>query len=478
MSWFKSGDPDLPVSVENVTRLDGRVPLQNAIPLGLQHVLAMFLANVAPMLIVASAAGLDSAETARLIQTTLLVAGVASIVQLYPVWRVGSGLPVIMGISFTFVPILSFIAQEYDYATVIGAILVGGIIEGTLGLFARYWKKLISPIVSSCVVTAIGFSLFEVGANYFGGGQGAPDFGSAQNWIVGSITLIVAMLFQVFGKGFIKQISILMGLVVGYIVSLFFGMVDLSVFSDPTSYAISLPQIMPFIPKFNISAIISVTLIFLVSLTETFGDTTAVAESGLHRDLTTRELGGSICADGYCSAISSFFGCMPVTSFSQNVGLVAMTGIVNRFTLLMGALILVLASFFNIISTFFNTLPNCVLGGCTLLMFGQILITGIEMISKCGFTKRNSLIAALSLIIGMGFTLTPDLFAIFPEIIQNIFAQNVVAIVFVISIVLNLVLPENIEDTFNDDLFKEEREQEEGLGGVIISDEEKELKQD
>ena len=161
------------VSLSNVTRLEGRVPLANAVPLGLQHVLAMFLANIAPMIIVAGACGLSSGETAKLIQTTLLVAGIATCIQLYPVWRVGSSLPVVMGVSFTFVTILCFIGANYGYPTVVGAILIGGLFEGTLGLFAKYWRKIVSPIVASCVVTSIGFSLFTVGANYFGGGTGA-----------------------------------------------------------------------------------------------------------------------------------------------------------------------------------------------------------------------------------------------------------------------------------------------------------------
>lgn len=450
MDFFKKKSSKIPVSAENVTQLNGRVPIKIAVPLGLQHVLAMFLANIAPMIIVAGACHLTTHQTEMLIHATLLAAGIATCIQLYPIWKIGSGLPIVMGVSFTFVTILSFIGSRYGYATVIGAIIVGGFIEGTLGLFAKYWRKIISPIVASCVVTAIGFSLFSVGATYFGGGAGSTDFGSPQNWFLGTFTLVIATLLSIFGKGFVKQIAILIGLLSGYIVAIFMGMVDLSVFSDPASYGFTF-TLFPVMPKFNLGAIISVTLIFLVSLTETFGDTTALAESGLHRQLTDKELAGSIAADGYCSALSGgLFGCLPVTSFSQNVGLVAMTGVVNRFTILMGAIILIIASFFNIIAVFFSTLPNSVLGGCTLLMFGQILITGTEMIAKCGFTARNNLIASLSLFIGMGFTMVPELFDVFPEIVRNIFSQNVVAVVFVIATVLNLILPKDMETTPED----------------------------
>lgn len=465
MNLFKNKGQGDTASISNVTQLNGRVPLKVAIPLGLQHVMAMFLANITPMIIVAAACNLTEIETQHLIHATLLAAGLATVIQLYPVWKIGSGLPIVMGVSFTFVTIFTFIGANFDYATILGAVIVGGIIEGTIGLFAKYWRKLISPIVASCVVTSIGFSLFTVGANYFGGGQGAVDFGSAQNWIVGTITLITATAFTIYGKGFFKQVAILAGLFVGYIGAIFMGMVDLSVFADPSSYGFTL-SIFPMVPKFNLSAIISVTLIFLVSLTETFGDTTALAESGLHRSLTTKELSGSIAADGYCSAISGLIGCLPVTSFSQNVGLVAMTGVVNRFTILIGAFILILASFFNIIAVFFTSLPNCVLGGCTLLMFGQILVAGMEMIAKCGFNARNNLITALSLIIGMGFTLVPELFNIFPEIIINIFSQNVVAVTFVVAIVLNLILPKDMKSNFEDN-----------IGTEIIADEQKELEE-
>lgn len=435
----------LPVSIDNVTRLEGRVPLGAAVPLGLQHVMAMFLANIAPMIIIAGACNLSGEETARLIQTTLLIAGLATAIQLYPLGRVGSGLPVVMGISFTFVTIMAFIGVNYGYSTIMGAVLVGGIFEGVIGLFAKYWRRVISPIVSSCVVTSIGFSLLGVGATYFGGGSGAADFGSPSNWIVGSVTLIAAVITMVMGKGFVKQISILIGLVAGYITALCLGMVDLSVFSKAATYGISFPQFLPFKPEFNIGAIVSVCLIFLVSATETLGDTTAVAESGLGRPLSDKELSGSICADGFCSAFSSLFGCLPVTSFSQNVGLVAMTGVVNRFTILMGAIILILASFFNVIAAVFTTLPNAVLGGCTIVMFGQIIVTGFEMIGKCGFNPRNNLIMALALSIGIGFTSVPDLWTAFPITIQNIFSSNVVAVVFVVAIVLNLVLPKSME---------------------------------
>lgn len=430
-------------NIDNIYTLEGRVPVAKAIPFGLQHVLAMFVANIAPIIIVAGVCGLSSGQTASLIQTAMIVAGIGSMVQLYPVWKIGSGLPIVMGISFTFVSIFCFVGPTYGYEAIVGAVIVGGIIEGTLGLFAKYWVKLISPIVSASVVTAIGFSLLSVGASSFGGGSGAEDFGSANNLILGTVTLVCCIAFNILAKSYWKQLSVLFGLVVGYIVAICMGMVDFTALS--TAKFISLPQILPFKPVFNIGAIVSVVVIFLVSATETIGDSSALAASGLDREVTTKELSGSIAADGFISALSGVFGCMPITSFSQNVGLVSMTKVVNRFTIFTGCAIMVLAGLFPMFGALLATLPDAVLGGCTLMMFGNIVISGLQMIAKCGFSQRNITIAALSLSIGLGFTQVPEIFAIFPQIIQNVFAENCVAVVFLVSIIMNLVLPKDME---------------------------------
>ena len=398
-------------SVNNIYQLEGRVPVAKAIPFGLQHILAMFVANLTPITIIAGAAGLSQAEVAILLQNAMLVAGIATLIQLYPVWKIGSGLPIVMGVSFTFVTVLSTVAVNYGYPAVMGAVLVGGIFEGTIGLFAKYWRKIISPVVAASVVTAIGFSLFTVGARSFGGGY-VEDFGSAQNLLLGTITLIVCLAWNIFAKGYLKQLSVLAGLIVGYIVAIVMGKVDLSVIMS--GGLVALPKLLPYAPEFELGAIFSVCIIFLVSAAETIGDTTAMVATGLNRDIEDKEIAGSLACDGYASAISSVFGCPPVTSFSQNVGLVAMTKVVNRFTI---------------------------------MMFGTILTSGIQMVAKAGFTLRNITIVALSLSVGVGFTAASeiDLWNIFPEIIQSVFSANVVAVVFVVSIVLNLILPKDME---------------------------------
>lgn len=430
-------------SVDNIYKLDGKVPVGKAIPFGLQHILAMFVANIAPIIIVAGASGLDSKDSAMLIQSAMIIAGIGTLIQLFPLWKIGSGLPIVMGISFTFVSVFCYLGPTYGYNAIVGAVLVGGIIEGILGLFAKYWIKLITPIVSASVVTAIGFSLLSVGAASFGGGSGSSNFGSATNWILGTITLLCCILFNIFAKSYWKQLSVLFGLVVGYIVAACMGVVDFSGFKDAS--IIALPSIMPFKPEFNADAILSVVLIFLVSATETIGDTSALATSGLNRDATTKEISGSLACDGFISALSSVFGCLPITSFSQNVGLVAMTKVVNRFTIALGALIMILAGVFPVFGVLLATLPDAVLGGCTIMMFGTIVVSGLQMISKCGYSQRNITIAALSLSTGIGFTQVPEIFNIFPQLVQNIFAENCVAVVFLVAIILNLVLPKNME---------------------------------
>lgn len=432
--------------IENVFQLDGQVPLKTAIPFGLQHVLAMFVANLSPIAIICAAAqpALSTAEIAMLVQNAMFVAGIATMIQLYPVWKVGSKLPIVMGVSFTFVTILSTIAANYGYPTVIGCVMIGGIFEGTLGLFAKYWRKLISPIVAACVVTAIGFSLFTVGARSFGGGY-ADDFGAPKNLLLGTVTLVTCLLWNIKAKGYLKQLSVLAGLTVGYIVAIFMGKVDLSIiFADGL---ISLPEFLPFKPVFNIGAIVSVCIIYLVSAAETIGDTTALVAGGLDRDIQDHEISGSLACDGFASTISSLFGCPPVTSFSQNVGLINMTKVVNRFTIATGAVAMILAGLLPPIGNFFASLPESVLGGCTLMMFGTILFSGVEMLAKAGFNQRNSIIVSLSLAIGIGFTTSSEigLWAYFPEVVQSVFATNVVAVVFVVAIVLNLILPKNME---------------------------------
>ena len=414
-------------SVDNIYRLDGRVPVGKAIPFGLQHVLAMFVANVTPVMLIASVAvyngqAFTAIDTALLIQAAMLIAGIGTLIQLYPVWRIGSRLPVVMGLSFTFLSAMMTLAAK-DYGLMIGAVIVGGCIEGLLGLTAKYWRRFVSPIVSACVVTTIGFSLLSTGISSFASSSVYPT-GAWQNLLVAVITLAACLVYNSLAKGFWKQLYVLFGLIV----------------------IIALPKLFAFTPKFDLGAIISVTLVFLVSAAETIGDTSAVCTGGLGRDITEKEVSGSLACDGFISAVSGgVFGCPPITSFSQNVGLVAMTKVVNRFTIMFGALTLILAGLFPPVGAFFSTLPDCVLGGCTVIMFGAIIVSGVTMLGECGFDQRNTIIAATSFAIGIGVTQVPEFFSGMPQIISDIFAGNPVAGVFVVAMILSLTLPKKVK---------------------------------
>nr|WP_311370913.1 nucleobase:cation symporter-2 family protein [Bifidobacterium dentium] len=431
------------VSFEALSSLDAPVSFWKGIPFGLQHVMAMFVANLAPIFLVASAAKMDAAQSATIIQAGLLVAGLGTCLQLYGLWLIGSRLPMVT-ISFTYVAAAMSIAQNQGYGAVAGAVVLGGLLEVVLGLTAKYWRRFVPPIVSAIVVTSIGFSLLSVGATSFGGGSGAKDFGSWQNLTLGLISLVACLAFQLLMKGTAKQLSVLFGLVVGYVVAIVMGKVDFSGFSS--LQVVSVPHFMPFQLEFDPGAIISFALLYVVSSVEVLGDTAALTKVGLDRQPTDREIAGAIAGDGLISSVSGLFGCLPLTSFAQNIGLVAMTKVINRKVILSGDLILVLASFVPAVAEVFNSLPQAVLGSCTIMMFGiimmfgNIILSGFQIISEAGYTQRNITIAALSLTIGIGFTQVGDIFTNFPPLFQSIFASNCIAVAFVVAVILNAVL--------------------------------------
>lgn len=450
------------VSEENIYKLNGRVPLRKAIPFGLQHVLAMFVSNLAPVLIVCSAAlvrgsgdHLTSAEITQLLQCAMFAAGIGTCMQLYPVWKIGSKLPIVMGVSFTFLGSLLIICTnpELGYEGMIGAVIAGGIFEGLVGLSAKYWKRFLTPVVLACVVIAIGLSLLSVGMDSWGGGSGVEDFGAWYHLVVGVFTLIVCLVSRYLLKGVYKNLNILVGLIFGYILSILFTaagiapMIDFSGISQTIEEVgfFSLPKLVFFTshkPVFDLGAFFTIAIVFLVSAAETTGATTAVCTGALGRDIKMEELQGSLAVDGFSSAISGCFGCPPLTSFSQNVGLVTMTKVINRFTIFIGALILILASLFPPLGAFSNSLPQAVLGGCTVMMFGSIMYEGIKMLKDCVFDDRTMIIVSLSFCIGVGLTQTSgNFFSAFPQAVGDIFNGNAVAGVFVISLLLSLFLP-------------------------------------
>ena len=436
-----------PARAGTLYTLEGNPGIGKVLPHSIQQLLAMFVSNIVPISLVGAAAvpALTQAEIFALMQSSMIAAGIATFLQATPFRKIGSGLPIFMGVSFTFVVPLSAIAAKYGYGAVTGTVLAGGLFEGLLGLTVRYWRRLMAPIVSAVVVTGIGVSLLSIAARSFGGGY-AEDFGSVPNIVTGFVSITVSLLWMTLVKGPKKQLSILAGLAAGYVTALMFGIVDFSGIWD--SGWVALPRILPYKPVFQLDAIVSVGIIYLVSATETLGDASAVTGSVLHRPLTREEMTGVLTVDGFGSVLSGLLGGTPVTSYSENVGLTIMTGVINRNVARAGSLILIATGLLPPVSRFFGTIPKPVIGGILLIVMGQILVSGVEMIADAGFTTRNKLIAAVSLSVAIGFTTSTEagIWHSFPVFIQSIFSQNVVAVVFVIALVLNLILPRQMDD--------------------------------
>ncbi|MCR5348433.1 MAG: purine permease [Bacilli bacterium] len=468
---------------ENVFRLDGAVPLRVGIPFGLQHVLSMFVANIAPILIcfmiIAGAGDISPAVKANAIRSAIFLAAVGTTIQLFPIGRIGAKLPIVVGVSFTFLGVLGLVGATYGLGTMFVSIIIGGLVIGVLGLFANKWRRFIKPIVSAVVVLGIGLSLISVGIKDFIGYNvagnvvdGVYRFDVAWPYLlVASVTLLSSILWQIFVKGVWKNISVLFGLVVGYLLSLCFipynHMVDFSAFQF-TSFTDFIDVPRPFftlVPigweSFRFGAILTVLLIYVVATTEGIGDISSLTSSGLGRDPTDREISGGIAADGFISALAGFFGTMPLTTFSQNVGIVGQTKIVNRFTIFQGALLLFLAAFITPITTFLQTIPSAVLGGTMLMLFSSIVVIGMQMISKVGFTKKNIMIVSLSVGLGYGITLISEFVDATPwenDFLKSIFLilQNPVANMFLLSFLFSYIIP----DSINTDKPKEKKEEE------------------
>ena len=431
--------------MSSIYELDGRVPLRQAIPLGIQHVLAMFLGNISPLLIICGMLQMDSAINTTLIQHSLLIAGVATLLQRDPGWKVGSKLPVVMGTSSGFIGTAKSIGASYGYAAIMGASLIGSLLEIILGFFIKPLKKLFPPIVTSLVIISIGLSLLSVGIRYFGGGSGAADFGDPKHLLVGTIVIVVIVALKQFTKGFLSVSAILLGIVAGYIAAVCMNMVDFTQVAEAAWFSLPKPFIMGF--EFNPSAIIAMCIMFVATAVETVGDISGITNGGLDREPTDRELSGGVIADGVGSLVASLFGVLPNTSFSQNVGLVAVTKVVNRFVIMTGAVFLLLMGFIPKLSAIFAVMPQSVLGGAAVVMFSMILVSGLRSLSRLNLDGRNGMIIALSIGLGVGIGNVPEVLAQLPEWVGQIFAQNGIIMTFVIATVLNLILPKDREET-------------------------------
>ncbi len=423
--------------------LDGVPSLKEAIPLGLQHVLAMFVSNITPLIIVAGALNMPAETKTFLIQCTMFVAGLNTMIQAYTIGPIGAKLPIVVGTSFAFVPVALSIGLQYGYEAILGAALVGGIFEAFIGLIIKKIRRYFPPVVTGVIVLSIGLSLLPTGVSSFAGGVGVTDFGSFSNLILGMIVLITVIYFKQFTKGITSTGAMFIGTVVGFIVAIFMGKVDLSSLSSAGYF--SLPKPFTYGFSFHLDACLAMVMMYIVSAVETVGDMSGVTMGGANRELQDRELAGGILADGVGSCIAAAFSILPTTSFSQNTGLVTMTGVMSRFVVGVGAAFLVLGAFIPKVGAILSIVPASVIGGSLVMVFAMISISGINLITKEPLRGRNALILSVSLGLGYGLGSVPDALNYFPESVKLIFGGSGIVVSGSIAVILNLILPPDEE---------------------------------
>lgn len=426
---------------KSIYHLDGIPELKVALPLGLQHVLAMFVGNITPIMIVAGVLKIPAETKTALMQATMLVAAINTFIQTQRVWKIGARLPIVVGTSFAFVPVALSIGNKYGFEAVLGAALVGGLFEAFLGSFIKKIRHFFPSIVTGVIVLSIGLSLLPVGINSFAGGIGAQDFGHFTNLFIGFIVLMTVIIIKQFGKGILSLGAIFIGTLFGLILAFFMGKVNMAPVANAGYFSIPKPFIYGF--KFHLDAIFAMCMMFIVSAVETVGDMSGVTMGGAGRETTDEELSGGILADGIGSSIAACFSILPTTSFSQNTGLVAMTGVMSRFVVSIAAGILALAGFVPKIGAFLTIIPASVLGGSLVMLFAMIAISGINLITKEALQGRNAVILAVSLGLGYGLGNVPGVLSKFPEAIQLIFGGSGIVVSGAIAVLLNAILPED-----------------------------------
>lgn len=428
----------------SVFELNGVPKLTQAFPLALQHVVAMIVGCVTPAIVIAEMAGLNEGDKVIFVQAALFIAAVSTLIQLFPLGgRIGSGLPVIMGVSFAYLPSMQAIVGNFDIATILGAQLIGGIVAIFVGIFVTKLRKLFPPLITGTVVFTIGLSLYPTAVKYMAGGQSSPNYGAWQNWLVAFLTLAVVVALNHFAKGILKLASILIGMLVGYIISGFFGMIDFSAVQGAGIFQI--PRPMYFGMKFEASAVMTLVILFIINSVQAIGDFSATSGGGLDREPTDKELSGGIIGYGIANVLGSFFGGLPTATFSQNVGIVATTKVVNRVVLGLAAGIILLAGFVPKFSALLTTIPQCVLGGATISVFASIAMTGIKLVVQQPLTYRNTSIVGLSVALGMGITQCSDALAQLPAWVTTVFGKSPVVVTTIAAILLNVILPKDKE---------------------------------
>lgn len=447
-------------SREALFQLNGIPPLGMSISLALQHLVAMIVGCVTPAIIIANALGLPQSERVLLIQVSLVMSAVTTLIELFPIGgKLGSGLPVMFGISFAYLPSMqAIVGGGGDIATIAGAMVIGGIVAAVVGVFVKKIRRFFPPIITGTVVFTIGLSLYPTAINYMAGGAGntyevvvlrkgltsALVHGSWQNWAVAAFTLIVVMILSNKGKGICKLAAILLGMIAGYIVAAVFGMVDLSEVRDAAWF--SLPQFMHFGIKFEFSACIALALLFAINAIQAIGDLTATTVGGLNREPTDQELQGGIVTYGLTNVLSAFFGSLPTATYSQNVGIVTTNKVVNRVVFALAGGFLLLAGLIPKFSAILTTIPQCVLGGATITVFSTIAMTGMKLIASETISPRNTTIVGLSAALGVGISQSSSALRQFPESITIIFGKTPVVIATIMAVLLNLILPRENKD--------------------------------
>lgn len=425
---------------------DATPPLAQAIPLGLQHVLAMFASNVTPSIIVAGAAGLafGGAEQVYLIQMAMLFAGIATLFQTVGIGPIGARLPIMQGTSFAFVGVLAGVAATQGLSVALTACIIGGAIHFALGTVIQRLRWLFPPLITGLVILAIGLYLIPVAIKYAAGGAAtfqmeAESFGSLMHWTVALSVVVVALGLKFFTKGALSNSAILIGLVVGYLVALAFGMVNFGAVQNASWITAIKP--LPYGFEFNFGAVFAVTLVSIVSAIETVGDVSATTKAGAGRIATDKEVAGATYADGLGTAVAGVFGGLPNTSFSQNVGIVGMTGIMSRHVVTIGALVLIVCGLVPKVGAVIASMPLPVLGGGVIVMFGMVAAAGLNMLAEINMNRRNMVIIAVSLAAGLGLNLVPSAVQYLPGIAKTMMT-SAVAPTAIIAIVLNLALPD------------------------------------
>ena len=435
------------VDPQRVSDPDYELPMVPRVALGMQHVLAMFASNVTPSIIIAGAAGFafGSADMVFLIQMAMLFAGIATLFQTVGFGPVGARLPVMQGTSFAFVPIMIGVVKSSGMAALMGSIIVAGVFHAALGTVIGRIRHWFPPLVSGMVITTIGLYLIPVGIRYAAGGAADfqvnnPNWGDFSHWSLALVVIIVALGCKFFTRGLTSSAAILLGLIAGYLVGIATGAVNFGAVGKAAWFAIPMP--LQYGIEFNMAAIIGMCLISVVSAIETVGDISAIAKGGAGREASDKELAGGTYADGLGSAVAGIFGGLPNTSFSQNVGIVSMTGVMSRGVVTIGAIFLIICGFVPKIGAVVSSMPIEVLGGGVILMFGMVVSAGISMLSTVNWTRRNMMILATSMSVGIGLQAVPKSMQHLPDTLGMLMTSGLLPVA-VLAVVMNLVLPED-----------------------------------